>query len=93
MPDVQLLSRELGVPFLIGAEYVRVRTQDDYDLYNATMLVDADGVSEDWSAKVYLVAFAEARLGPFSVVWIQSHCLFEMGHGFIELLLLEIKHT
>lgn len=60
MPDVQRLSRELGVPFLIGAEYVRVRTKDDYDLYNATMLVDADGVSEDWSAKVYLVAFAEA---------------------------------
>jgi apolipoprotein N-acyltransferase len=70
MPDVQLLARELETPLLVGVEYLRVRTRDDYDLYNAAMLVDARGVLDPtWAAKIYLVPFVEATpfrslLGP-----------------------------
>jgi apolipoprotein N-acyltransferase len=60
MPDVQYLASELGIPFLVGVEYVRVRSREDYDLFNAAMVVDADGVDPAWYGKVYLVAFSEA---------------------------------
>ncbi len=61
MPEVQQLSRELGTAFLVGVEYARVRTREDYDLYNAAVLVDSQGrLSPTWAAKVYLVPFVEA---------------------------------
>jgi apolipoprotein N-acyltransferase len=68
MADVSALARELGVPFLVGVEYARVRGRDDYDLYNAAMVVDEHGVLlERWAAKVYLVPFVEAT--PFRSVF------------------------
>jgi apolipoprotein N-acyltransferase len=60
MNDVRFLARELDLPFLVGVEYLRVRSEEDYELYNAAMVVDADGVDPVWYAKAYLVAFAEA---------------------------------
>lgn len=62
---VEQLSRSLGVPILAGVEYVRVRTQDDYDLFNAAMVFTPDGgLHETWAAKAYLVPFTEKM--PFS---------------------------
>jgi len=60
MNDVRALARKLQATFLIGVEYFRVRSREDFDLYNAAMVVDAEGVGEAWYGKVYLVAFAEA---------------------------------
>ncbi|NIM00607.1 MAG: apolipoprotein N-acyltransferase [Acidobacteria bacterium] len=60
LQPVQDLARELGVPILAGLEYVRVRTVDDWDLFNAAMVVTADGaLAEPWTAKAYLVPFTE----------------------------------
>jgi len=70
MPELQALARELDAAFLIGLEYYRVRTQDDYDLYNAAIHVTREGnLDPTWGAKVYLVPFVEATpfrawLGP-----------------------------
>ncbi len=70
MPEVQALARELDDAFLVGVEYYRVRTKDDYDLYNAAVHVGRDGtIDPAWGAKVYLVPFVEATpfrrwLGP-----------------------------
>ena len=51
---------ELGVPILAGVEYVRARTKDDWDLFNAAMVVTPDaGLHPTWSAKAYLVPFTE----------------------------------
>jgi apolipoprotein N-acyltransferase len=61
MGDVQALARELGISLLVGVEYVRVRSKEDYDPYNAAMLVDASGkLDPTWTAKIYLVPFVEA---------------------------------
>ncbi len=61
MPELQLLARELGIPILAGVEYGVVRDEQDFDLYNAAMLVDAQGrIAADWAAKVFLVPFVEA---------------------------------
>jgi len=61
MPDFGELAVRLGVPFLVGVEYARVRNAEDYDLYNAAMAVDEQGeLSRSWGAKVYLVPFTEA---------------------------------
>lgn len=60
MRPVERLARQLGVPILSGVEYVRVRSEDDWDLYNAAMVVTPeDGLHEQWSAKAYLVPFTE----------------------------------
>jgi apolipoprotein N-acyltransferase len=60
LQPVERLARELGVPILAGVEYVRVRSEEDWDLYNAAMVVTPeDGLNEQWSAKVYLVPFTE----------------------------------
>ncbi len=60
MQPVQDLARELGVPILAGLEYVRVRAPDDWDLFNAAMIVTADGgLAEPWTGKAYLVPFTE----------------------------------
>lgn len=59
--ELQAFVRELGVPLVAGVEYVQVRSVDDYDLYNAAMVIDADGaIRPEWSAKVYLVPFTES---------------------------------
>lgn len=59
--DVQRLARQLGTPILTGVEYARVNSGEDYELYNAAMLVDGEGqLSASWSAKVFLVPFVEA---------------------------------
>jgi len=68
--DAERLAAELGIPLLVGAEYVKVRTRSDHDWYNAAMLVHDDGrLDPTWSAKIYLVPFVEATpfrglLGP-----------------------------
>ncbi len=60
MRDVQQLARELEVAILTGAEYARIRTREDYDLYNAALAVDERGRMVDgWGAKIYLVPFTE----------------------------------
>ena len=65
IPDLQALAKALETPFLVGAEYVRVRQGKAHELYNAAMVVDASGaLSPVWSAKIYLVPFVEAT--PFT---------------------------
>ena len=70
MPDISALARETGAAFLVGAEYYRVRSRDDYELYNAALAVSPQGeMTPEWAAKVYLVPFVEATpfrrfLGP-----------------------------
>jgi len=60
LSNVGWLARELGVGLLAGVEYYKVRSRDDYDVYNAAMFVDRDGeLSPSWVAKVFLVPFAE----------------------------------
>lgn len=61
MYDVQHLAQELGVSILAGVEYYRVRSPEDYELYNAAIVVSEHGeLLEPWGAKVYLVPFTEA---------------------------------
>jgi apolipoprotein N-acyltransferase len=68
LPEVQQLARELGIAHLIGVEYARVRARDDYDLYNAAVVIDAEGrLNPQWAAKVYLVPFVEAT--PFRSIF------------------------
>jgi apolipoprotein N-acyltransferase len=60
MADVADLARETGATFLVGAEYVDDRGGDDYEVYNAAMVVRPDGrLDPIWSAKSYLVPFVE----------------------------------
>jgi apolipoprotein N-acyltransferase len=60
LPEISPVARTLGVAMLIGSEYGRVRTEDDYDFYNAAFAVHADGtVDPVWAAKSYLVPFVE----------------------------------
>lgn len=61
MAEVQALARRIGVPLLVGVEYVRLQDGGVYELYNAAMAVDAEGrLLPEWGAKVYLVPFTEA---------------------------------
>jgi len=67
MTEVQSLARHVGVPLLVGAEYVRRGGGEPVRWYNAAFAVDGDGeLLEDWGAKVYLVPFVEAT--PFRSV-------------------------
>lgn len=60
LQPIEQLARDLGVPILTGVEYVRVRSEEDWDLYNAAMVVTpGEGLSDQWSAKTYLVPFTE----------------------------------
>jgi apolipoprotein N-acyltransferase len=68
LPQVQQLARELGIAHLIGVEYARVRAREDYDVYNAAVAIDAQGVlNPRWAAKHYLVPFVEAT--PFRSIF------------------------
>jgi apolipoprotein N-acyltransferase len=70
MAEVQALARKIGIPLLVGAEYLRHGGGEPRRAYNAVFGVDATGrLLEDWGAKVYLVPFVEATpfrslLGP-----------------------------
>jgi apolipoprotein N-acyltransferase len=70
MPEVQALAREIGVPLVVGTEYVVAPDGGAPRVYNAAMGVDAGGrLLPEWGAKVYLVPFVEATpfrslLGP-----------------------------
>ena len=65
MTEVQALARRVGIPILVGAEYVRYGASEARRLYNAVFVVDRDGtLLEPWSAKTYLVPFVEAT--PFA---------------------------
>jgi apolipoprotein N-acyltransferase len=60
MADVQALAREIDAALLVGVEYVRLRSREDYELYNAAVAVDEQGrILDEWGAKVYLVPFTE----------------------------------
>lgn len=60
LPEVSTLARELDAAFLVGVEYLRIRTREDFDLYNAALAVERDGrVVDGWAAKTYLVPFVE----------------------------------
>jgi len=60
MPDVQRLAKDTHAAILTGVEYVRMRSEKDYQLYNAAVAVDQDGAMEPvWAAKIYLVPFVE----------------------------------
>ena len=49
------------MPLLVGVEYFRIRAAEDYDVYNAAVVVDAEGqIAPQWTAKHYLVPFVEA---------------------------------
>jgi apolipoprotein N-acyltransferase len=59
-PPLEHLAQQLGVPILSGVEFVRVRSEEDWDLYNAAMIATPDGgLEQAWSAKAYLVPFTE----------------------------------
>jgi apolipoprotein N-acyltransferase len=61
MVEVQALAQRIGVPLLVGAEYVRFGGGESRRFYNAAFAVDAEGrLLEDWGAKIYLVPFVEA---------------------------------
>jgi apolipoprotein N-acyltransferase len=70
MGDVAGLAMRTGIPLLVGVEYYQVRAEDDFDMYNAAMLVHRNGrLDPTWTAKIYLVPFVEATpfrglLGP-----------------------------
>jgi apolipoprotein N-acyltransferase len=51
--------RELSYTLLAGTFYARMRGADDYDLYNAALLIGPDGRVMDWNAKTYLLPFIE----------------------------------
>ncbi len=60
MPEVQALARETRAGYVVGVEYYRVQPGGRVNLYNAVMIVQADGTLDPhWSAKVYLVPFVE----------------------------------
>ena len=68
LPHVQQVVRELGIAHLIGVEYYRVRSREDFDVYNAAVVIDDQGVlNPQWAAKVYLVPFVEAT--PFRSIF------------------------
>ena len=60
MPEVQRLALETKTSILAGAEYARIRTREEYEIYNAALVVHPDGrLDPTWTAKVYLVPFTE----------------------------------
>ncbi len=60
MPRVSKLARDSETPILVGAYYYRMKTQKDFNLYNAALLVDSNGNVQDYYGKMYLVPFTEA---------------------------------
>lgn len=60
LPEISALARALGVSIVVGLEYWRVAPGRPADLFNAAVLVHADGsLDPAWGAKVYLVPFTE----------------------------------
>ena len=59
-PVPELLARRLRASMLVGAEYYRIRSLEDYDYFNAALAIDPSGTLDPrWTAKVYLVPFTE----------------------------------
>jgi apolipoprotein N-acyltransferase len=67
LPEVSQLARSSQTPILVGANYARIRSREDFDVYNAAFLVDSRGDIQDYYAKIYLVPFTEAL--PFREVF------------------------
>ena len=68
MAEVQSLAKQIGIPMLVGSEYVRYGGNEPNRIYNGVFAIDADGrLLDDWGAKVYLVPFVEAT--PFRSVF------------------------
>ncbi|MEW5806430.1 MAG: apolipoprotein N-acyltransferase [Acidobacteriota bacterium] len=59
LPEISALAQYSYTPMLVGAEYARIRTKEDYDIYNAALLMDSGGRILDFYGKVYLVPFVE----------------------------------
>ncbi len=59
LPEVYDLALSSSTPILIGAEYVKIKTKQEYDIYNAAFLIDSRGSIRDYYAKLYLVPFTE----------------------------------
>jgi apolipoprotein N-acyltransferase len=59
IPEISALAQYSSTPILIGAEYVRIKKKEDYDVYNAALLMDSHGNVPDYYGKIYLVPFTE----------------------------------
>ncbi len=59
LPEISALAQYSATPMLIGAEYLRIKTKDDYVSYNAALLMDSRGNITDYYGKLYPVPFAE----------------------------------
>ncbi len=59
LPEVSALARDSATPMLVGAEYARIKTKEDFDIYNAALLIDWQGNFSDYYGKIYLVPFTE----------------------------------
>ncbi len=66
LPEVSELARSSESPILVGAKYFRMRSKQDYEIYNAALLVDSRGKVRDYYGKIYLVPFTEGL--PFKEV-------------------------
>ena len=53
------LAREGSFHLLVGTEYVRIRTRDDLDIFNAAFLLGPDGEIVDWNAKAWVLPIVE----------------------------------
>lgn len=58
-PEMEALSREVGVPILYGCEIVRIGPDGPWALYNGAALVRPDGGPADWYGKQQLLPFVE----------------------------------
>jgi len=58
-PEVEAISREVGVPILYGCEIARHRGRRVTALYNGVVLVDPRRGAVDWYGKIHLLPFAE----------------------------------
>jgi apolipoprotein N-acyltransferase len=59
LPEVSALARDSATPMLVGVEYGRIKTKQDFDIYNAALLIDDQGNISDYYGKIYLVPFTE----------------------------------
>lgn len=60
LPDVSELASVSETPILVGTRYFRIRSKQDYEIYNAAFLVDSKGNAREYYGKIYLVPFTES---------------------------------
>lgn len=58
-PEMEALSREVGVSILYGAQIARARDKQVLAAYNGAVLVHADGTAPQWYGKQRLLPLAE----------------------------------